>query len=282
MNTTQAPLPRHAVSPVRPVMLDSRTRALEFQRRLDIALSTRVEPTASGMAIFRDDLQRVTDLNFLLVEGHAGGVKASELMGEAELLQAGLPHRAVRVDDPEVAAGVTPEFVAAGWAVDRTALMMLRGRPDRPIDTSSIAEVDLARVRAARESSVRHEQRDLDTAAEVVALGELQDEGIPVRAFAAVLGADVAAYCLLRIGEGSAKLVEVQALARSQGHGVGRAAIWAAVSAARQERATPIFVECDDEEWAKSAYRRLGFIDLGQLHRFVRHWGDDDSAPLSL
>jgi GNAT superfamily N-acetyltransferase len=263
-------------------MLDSRTHALDFQRKLDIALSTRVEPTASGMAIFRDDLQRVTDLNFLLVEGAPPGIRGSALMAEAELLQAGLPHRAVRVDDPAVAVAVAPRFAAAGWTVERTALMMQRGVPDRPIDASTIEEVDLERVRAAREAAIRHEERDLDIAAEVVALGELQDGAIPVRAFAALLGADVAAYCLLRIGEGSAKLVEVQALARSQGHGVGRAAIWAAVTAARRERATPIFVECEDEEWAKSLYRRLGFRDLGPLHRFVRHWGDDDLMPLAI
>src|SRR4051812_44521117 len=120
MNTTQAEAPRHAASPVRPVMLDSRTHALDFQRKLDIALSTRVEATASGMAIFRDDLRRVTDLNFLLVEGAVQGVRAGALMGEAELLQAGLPHRAVRVDEPSVGAALAPRFSAAGWSVQRT------------------------------------------------------------------------------------------------------------------------------------------------------------------
>src|SRR5919199_2624953 len=71
-------------------------RALEFQRRLDRALATRVEEASWGTAIFRDDLPRVSDLNVALVE-RPGGLDAPRLMAEADRLQAGLPHRAVRI-----------------------------------------------------------------------------------------------------------------------------------------------------------------------------------------
>jgi GNAT superfamily N-acetyltransferase len=82
----------------------------------------------------------------------------------------------------------------------------------------------------------------------------------------------VAAYCLLRIREDGAKLVEVQALARSQGQGVGRAVIWAAAASARREKINPIFVECEASTWAQTVYRRLGFDEAGVVHRFVRPW----------
>jgi hypothetical protein len=247
-------------------------RALEFQRELDRSLATRVEDATWGTAIFRDDLPRVTDLNVAVVE-RLGGLDAAGLMSEADRLQSGMPHRAIRVDEPDAAARLAPDFAAAGWLVSRTALMVLRRNPDRRIDTSAVAEVDLDRIRIAREAAIRRVHRDLDVAAEALEVGALQDEAAGVRAYAALVGAEVAAYCLLRIGAGGAKLVEVQALARSQGHGVGRATIWGAVAAARSERVNPIFVECQDEEWAKSVYRRLGFDSAGTVHRFVRPWG---------
>jgi GNAT superfamily N-acetyltransferase len=250
------------------------TRALEFQRHLDRALATRVEEMPWGAAIFRDDLPRVTDLNFLHVEPHAESPDAAALMAEADRLQTGLPHRAIRVDDQDAAAHFAPIFAGHGWLVQRTALMALRRPPDRPIDASAVTEVKLDRIRLAREAASRRMCRDLDIAAEFVEVGALQHDDARVKAYAALVGDEVAAYCLLRIGEGGAKLVEVEALARSQGHGVGRATIWAALSAARRERANPIFVESEDEEWAKSVYRRLGFDEVGKVHRLVRPWGE--------
>jgi GNAT superfamily N-acetyltransferase len=255
-------------------------RMLEFQRDLDRALATRVEEASWGTAIFRDDLPRVTDLNVVVVE-RLNGLDAAGLMAEADRLQAGLPHRAIRVDEPDAGARLAPDFAGAGWLVSRTALMLLRRSPDRPIDTSTVTEVDVDRIRIAREAAIRRVHRDLDIAAEALEVGALQHEAARVHAYAALVGSEVAAYCLLRIGAGGAKLVEVQALARSQGHGVGRTTIWAAVCTARRERVNPVFVECEDEEWAKSVYRRLGFDDGGKVHRFVRPWGDDPVARVA-
>ena len=248
------------------------TRALEVQRRLDEALATRVRPTPYGAAIHRDDFQRVTDLNVLVVEREAELLEAPTLIAEAERLQSGLPHRAVRVDDPEAAARLAPEFAGRGWIVSRTALMTLRRFPDRPIDVSGVEVVSPERIMLARQAAFRRVHRDLDVAAEAIAVGALQADAAPVRAYASIVGGEVAAYCLLRMADGGAKLVEVQALARSQGHGVGRATIWAAASDARREKLAPIFVECEHSEWAMTVYRRLGFDDAGAVHRFVRPW----------
>ena len=247
-------------------------RAMQLQRDLDDALASRVEPTPWGAAVYRGDFVKVTDLNVLVVYRNTDEVDAPTLIDEAERLQPFLPHRAIRVDDRELAARLAPEFAARGWIVSRTALMTLRRHPDRPIDTSAVAEVGLDRIRLGREAAVRKVHRDLDVAAEALAVGALQHEDAPLRAYAAIVGGEVAAYCLLRIRPDGAKLVEVQALARSHGHGVGRATIWAAAAAARREKVNPIVVECEHSEWAKSVYRRLGFDEAGVLHRFVRPW----------
>lgn len=247
--------------------------ALEFQRALDRALATRVEETSWGSALYHGSFPRVTDLNVLVVERDAGELDALKLIAEAERLQAGLPHRAIRLDVPDAAARMAHGFTIAGWTVSRTTVMVARRSPDRLVDLSAIQEVELAQIRVAREAAIRNVHRDLDVAAEAVEVGALQHESFPVRGFAAIVGSEIAAYCLLRTGMEMAKLVEVQAMARAQGHGVGRATIWAAVMAAREARLRPIFVESPDEEWVKSVYRRLGFDEVGTVHRFVRPWG---------
>ena len=247
-------------------------RALEFQRDLDEALATRVEPAPWGTVLYRGDFPRVTDLNVMVVHKDVAEFDAPTLIEEAERLQPFLPHRAIRVDDAEVAARLAPEFAGRGWIVSRTALMVLRRLPDRPIDTSGVAEVDLPRLRPVREAAIRRVHRDLDVAAEAVQVGALQNQYAPLRAYAALMGNEVAAYCLLRIREDGAKLVEVQALARAQGQGMGRAVIWAAASTARREKISPIFAECEHSAWAKSIYHRLGFDEAGLVHRFVRPW----------
>src|SRR5436309_8859018 len=100
---------------------DLRARALEFQRELDDSLATRVESMQWGAAIFRDDLPRAVDLNLLRIDAAGADLDAHALMAEADKLQAGLPHRAVRVLDPGFAAQVAPGFSAAGWLLRRTA-----------------------------------------------------------------------------------------------------------------------------------------------------------------
>jgi GNAT superfamily N-acetyltransferase len=247
-------------------------RALEFQRELDEALATRVEETPWGSQLYRGDFIRVTDLNVLVVHRDVAGLDAPTLIEEAERLQPFLPHRAIRIDDAEAAARLAPEFAGRGWIVSRTALMALRRHPDRPMDTSGVTEVDIARLLPAREAAIGRIHRDLDVAAEALQVGALQNEYAPLRAYAALVGNEVAAYCLLRIRDDGAKLVEVEALARSQGHGVGRTVIWAAAATARREKANPIFVECEHSDWAKTIYRRLGFDEAGVVHRFIRPW----------
>ena len=254
--------------------------ALDFQRGLEDSLATRVEPAGVGTAIFRDELRRVASLNLLRVEGPRPDVDAADLMAEADRLQAGLPHRAVRVEDESDGIRLAPGFGASGWVPRRSAVLALRRLPDRSVDPSTVSEVEIGRLQVAREASLRQVERDLDLAAEAVAAGALPADCFGLQAFAALVGTEVAAYCLLRVGDGAAKLTEVSALARSQGHGVGRAVIWAAAAAARRARCQLVFAECADEEWEKATYRRLGFDEVGHLHRFVRRWGDEDAlAP---
>jgi GNAT superfamily N-acetyltransferase len=260
-----------------------RTRALDFQAAIEDALATRVEESEHGAAVFRDDLPRVTELNVLRIRGKlAGGLDAAGLFEAADEVQAGLPHRAIRMDDPVAGAALAPEFAAAGWVVARTELMVLRRRPDRPIDVSAVTETAVEDIRRAREAAIRRRHRDLELVDEAVRAGELHAGPLALRAVAAIVGSEVAAYCLLCEGYDTAKLTEVFALERARGHGVGLAVIAAAADAARRAGrpgATLAFVESLPDEWVKSVYHRLGFDEFGAVHRFVRPWGDEGRLP---
>ncbi|HEX8075947.1 MAG TPA: hypothetical protein VF545_13315 [Thermoleophilaceae bacterium] len=266
-----------------PIPLDARTRALEFQCRLEDELATRVEPTDWGAAVFRDDLPRVADLNLLRVSEPLGGMDAAALMDEAENLQAGLPHRSIRVEDEHAGEWLARDFAAGGWTVTRTALMVLRRMPDRPIDTTGVTEVDLDRLRPARDAAIKRRHRDLDVAAQVLEAGVLPHPELGATALCAEVGSEVAAYCLIRASDTVAKLTEVSALERAHGRGVGLATVVAAGANARR-RARPgamlVFVESEPDEWAKAIYRRLGFDERGAMYRFVRRWGDEGALPL--
>lgn len=280
MKTTPAPAMGAPAGPPRPLP-DPRMRALEFQRELEDSLAGAIERTGWGVVVRTDELPRVTGLNVLRVEGVGAELDAAALMQEADVRQAGLPHRAIRVESDAAAAHLAPDFVAAGWTFERTAVMVLRRRPDRPIDTSVAAPVELERIRGARAAAVGKHHRDLDVAAEAVAAGSLEKDGATVSAIAAIVGGEVAAYCLIRHGREASKLVEVEALERAHGRGVGNAVIAAAASAARA--ALPIggvvFAECEQDEWAKAIYRRLGFDERSAMYRFIRPWGDDAPPP---
>jgi len=251
-----------------------RSRALEFQRELDELLATRVEPMQWGAAIFRDDLPRAVDLNLLRIDAAGADLDAHALMAEADKLQAGLPHRAVRVLDPGFAAQVAPGFSAAGWLLRRTAIMVQRRLRNRPVDASSVRELTIHAVRGARRAAIMHEHRDLDVGAEVLAAGALRVKGVAPRVFGAATGSDVTAYCMLRARGDVAKITEAEALTSAGGRGLGNAVIAEAVLAARRGGASLVFVEAANEDWAKWTYRRMGFDEAGTLHLFVRPWGE--------
>lgn len=276
--------PMHAppAGPPRTGAAGARGRALAFQAELEDALATRVEPGPLGDAVFHNDLPRVTGLNVLRISQVAGELDAAALMAEADRLQGGLPQRAIRVDDERDGDRLAPGFAAAGWAIARSALMILRHDPDRAVDASTAAEVNLDLIRSARAATIRRAHRDLNVAAEVVDAGALPHDELPATAVAAIVGSEVAAYCVFRSGRNAAKLTEVGTLDRASGRGVSRAVLHAAAALALRGRplvSTTVFVETPDEEWEKSVYRRLGFEERGVIHRFIRPWGDEGRLP---
>jgi GNAT superfamily N-acetyltransferase len=256
-----------------------RARALELEAMVEDRLSTRLQRFRCGTALFSDGLPRAAHLNALRVDSGVEPLDAEALMQFLDELQAGLPQRSVRVVDDDRADQLRPAFAAAGWVTERLTMMAPHQRPDRPIDTAAVREVDLADLHGARESTLGRAHRDLDSAEQLLIAGGLPVEGTTVRAFAATVANELAAYAVARVSGEVAKLTEMDALERAHGHGLGRAVIWGAVRALREEGVRLVVVEVADDAWTRWIFLRLGFQDVGHTHRFVRPWGDDDPFP---
>jgi GNAT superfamily N-acetyltransferase len=258
---------------------EQRARALELEALLEDRLATRTQQFRCGTALFNDAFPRAAALNVLRVDSDVPSLEGQALMEFATELQAGLPQRSLRVVDDVRADELRPAFASAGWTVGRLTLMAPRRMPDRPVDASVIREVGLSDLLEAREVTLTRIHRDLDSADQIAVANVLPAEGVELRCFAATVGCEVAAYAVARVAGDVAKVTELDAFARSQGQGLGRAVIWGAVTRLRAEGVRLVVVESEDDTWPKWTFRRLGFEDIGHTHRFVRPWGDEPAPP---
>ena len=268
---TQTKLP-----PIPRLMLpraEQRALTLELEAELEDRLATRIRQFRCGTAMFNDDFPRAGALNVLRVDSDVPALDSKALLDFTDELQAGLPQRSLRIVDDERAAELRPTFAAAGWVTGEMTLMAPRRRPDRPVDTSQVHEVTMADLHEARMATLRREHRDLDSAEQLAVANVVPADGFELHSYAVMLGGEVAAYSVARVRGEVAKLTEVDAFSRSEGHGIGRAIIWGTVAALRQTGVKLVAVEVESETWPAWTYKRLGFEPVGHTHRFVRPWG---------
>jgi hypothetical protein len=261
------PVPRLAIP-----RAEALASAVELEALLEERLATRAKHYRCGTALFNDEYPRAGGLNVLRVDSGVPALDAEALMHFTDQLQSGFPQRSIRVVDDERAGQLRPAFAAAGWVVKDLALMAPRRIPDRPVDVTSVHEIGVDDLREARSATLRREHRDLDSAEQLLVANVLPADGVGLRCYAATVGTEVAAYAVARVHGEVAKLVELDSFARSQGHGLGRAVVWGAVTMLRASGVRLTIVEAEDDGWPKWTFRRLGFEDLGHTHRFVRPW----------
>ncbi len=273
MSTTQLSGHPLALLPAVQAKEHQLAHALELERLLEDQLASATKRYRCGTALVREDLPRAGNLNVLRVDSGVEPLDPHALIQFTDDLQTGLPQRSLRVVDDARAAQLRPAFAAAGWVTTTMALMAPRRRPDRTIDIETVEEVELERLEYARAATLRRAHRDLDSAEDLLTAGGLPAGGFEVRCYASAVGNEVAAYAVARVCGDVAKLTEVDALVRAQGHGLGRSVIWGAVKALREEGVRLVVVEAPDNAWPKWIYLRLGFEEVGYTHRFVRPWG---------
>lgn len=247
-------------------------RALQFLALADHG-GTREEPFTYGTAMFDERVPRRWDSNYLLVERLPDYVGAAELAAEAERLQAtaGLTHRKLEVRDEGAGARLEPEFRELGWSVNRHLLMALHREPDRPTDTSIVAEVDVEALREPRAEQLREYAwaEDEDVLAQLHQAKELFAKRVETRFFAVFEESRVVSWSDLYLAGDTAQIEDVGTLESHRGQGYARAVVQHAADEARSAGAELIFLVADDEDWPKELYRKLGYDELGLVYEFL-------------
>ncbi len=246
-------------------------RIVAMSRWFADVTSSRVQEWRYGTALFRDDFPRRWDSNFLRVERPVGDATATELAASADALQAHLGHRELVVEDPDDGARLAPGFADLGYEVDRLLWMVLRREPDRAPSLDA-REVPLEEFRpvtiaANLESHGGMPVEDAEMLADFDTVAA-QDAG--ARFFLADVDDRPAAAAALSVHEGAAEVDAVHTLTPFRNRGGARAAVTAAIEAARSAGADLVWLLADAADWPKELYGKLGFDPIGSCWQFTK------------
>jgi GNAT superfamily N-acetyltransferase len=247
-------------------------RALPFQRAFEDRLAGRTEPFDGGVAIFRPELPRVFDLNFLRVhEAPAGGAGALAELADRIQGDAGLLHRRVVVDDEAAGEGMIEDFRRLGWLADHMLLMALASPPPLAIEPpAELAEP--GELLPAQEQQILSDPHDRspEVVQQLLAAEGVRAGAVPTRALVVRAEGEVASWCLLYTADGMSQIDEVTTLQPHRRRGYGTAVVQAAIAQAGAERCDWAFLWADERDWPWRWYASLGFEPVARRYAFVR------------
>jgi ribosomal protein S18 acetylase RimI-like enzyme len=249
-----------------------RERALRFQRTFEDGLAVRTEPFEGGTAIFRPEMPRVFDFNYLRVESPPPG-GAEELAEEAERLQgaAGLLHRKIVIEDEGAGQALLRDFRKLGWLPDHLLLMALDAPPPGPAEPP-VEIVEPPELIPAQELNILNDPHDRspEVVRQLLAAEEARAASLPTRGVAVRSDGEVASWCLLYTDDGVAEIDQVTTLPEHRRRGYGDAVMRAAVGRAGASGSELVFLWADDRDWPKDWYARLGFEPVARRYAFLR------------
>ena len=224
------------------------------------------EPWAYGTVLRTPLAPDYWDVNTVRVEGPAPELKAPELMQMVDVLQDGLRHRRVVIEDEETGERLRPAFREAGWVVDRLVMMLREGPP--PEAPGDVVEIPFEQTRSLRLEWHRSEAWGEEEAlhlesAEVVAARNgnrafaVLAEGGPI-GFVAVFSPP---------GARAAEIDQAYVTPDHRGRGIGQRLISGALAALGHHTN---WIVADDEDRPKRLYERLGFVPVWRRYSFVR------------
>ena len=204
------------------------------------------------------------------VEDPAGGLGADALVHAADVLQGGLPHRQIEVEDEAAGARLLPAFRALGWAVERLAWMRLAGPPPAGPD---FEEVPFAATRALRLEWARTWPWTPGEAT-VERFADSEDEVAAIRGSRALIARDAdgtpAGFAIFVAHGDAAEIDQAYVAPGLRGRGTGGALVAAAV---RATGAAETFIVAEEEGAPQRLYARLGFEPVWTQHVFTRRPG---------
>ena len=246
------------------------SRARGFLARAHAAVSETVHPWTWGTAYLHRGYPRVWDLNLLSVDRFDGDpeylvAEVHQIMGAV-----GCEHRRFWVPDHALGSELAPAFEEFGWEVDRHVIMVLRGGPDRVVDTSMVEEIGTA-AWPGRELQLRSYPwcDDDDLVRQMRGFYESLYDAIHTRDFAVRIDGLPVSFALLYSDGRTGQIEDVATLDRYRRQGFSRAVMQHIISIARTEQHDMIFLVADDRDWPKDFYARLGFEPLGLEYFFL-------------
>jgi GNAT superfamily N-acetyltransferase len=251
------------------------SRVFALDRGIRLRGAQRVLEIPEGLVVRHDGLRNLHHLNAVLVD--RGVADAPTVMRLADEHLGDLDHRHVVFDDAELAERLAPELLAAGWSRQRVVFMRwVRDAGVTPLATVQRIDGERARALALALLSEEAPRGAPDGTVAAALAGMLVAGQEAVRAgtrstvFAAGEDGLLASMCTLFLHDGCAMIDEVGTLRSRRGRGLASAALTAALSAARAERADPIIVPADADDWPQLIYARLGFDPLGRQVAFTK------------
>lgn len=244
--------------------LDDAARARAWLHALQAAVSDVIEPWEHGHVLRATRYPTYFDFNNVRVEEEAE-VDVDEFVRFADDALAGLGHRRVDIEPPDMAARLRAGFEGLGWRAHRLVWMLHAGpRPDRyPV---TVEQVAYDAVRHLRATWLKEDFPELDPM-------QYLDEA---REVAPLLGAEVVAafdrgapiaFVQLERAGGGAQVANVYVLPDYRGKGLGTALTEAAIAAAGD--AGDLWIVADDEGRPKELYARLGFRPVWTRTEFL-------------
>ena len=223
-----------------------------------------------GTWIRTRSLPHVYDANHVIVLEHGFDLPIGEVAAAAEAIQAGLPNLIVEFVDCAASAGLAAGFVAAGWLEEPLGLMVRHREPDRVVDTAAVRAVDAGAMQPARTASLSDEVwAERDSIAQVREKQERIDRAVSTTHLAVIEDSRVVAYCdLFELDGGVAQVESVATLPEYRRRGYARAVVTRALELSKGRRL--VYLTMDPGDWPQELYVKLGFDDIGRLHRFRR------------
>jgi ribosomal protein S18 acetylase RimI-like enzyme len=241
-----------------------------FEAALQDRCAERAEAFDYGTALFRPDLSRVYDENFLRVERGFEEVSARQLVADADRLQgaAALGHRKIVVPDESAGERLAPELARRRFR--RTVLVTMAHRGEVGADHGhEVVEVGMPDLRPSRLEAFVSDMHS-NAARQVVAHLELMASVVNTRAFAVMADGQPASWCVLYEEDGIGQIDDVVTVSRHRRRGFARAVVRAALAASLAGGNGLTFLVADYDDWPKRLYAELGFGPLGRRFEFTR------------
>jgi ribosomal protein S18 acetylase RimI-like enzyme len=150
--------------------------------------------------------------------------------------------------------------------------MVPRREPNRPVDTSDVAEVEREALAPIRESILREwlTEPNEDVVRQVGKADRLVAAAGNARHFAAVVGGVPVSSSDLYSDGHTAQIEDVGTLPDHRGQGHASAVVMRALEEARAMGHEFVFLTADARDWPKELYRRLGFDGVGERYAYLR------------